>query len=64
MNRRGRLIAGLELWASARPTYRLKLGTAPISFDILSDEALAELRTRIARDVRSERQRHPSRRAA
>ena len=64
MTRRDRLIAGLAPWADARPQYRLRLGPTAIGFDILSDEALAELRTRIARDVRSERQRHPSRRAA
>ena len=64
MTRRARLIAGLELWASARSTYRLKLGPAVLSFDALSDEAVAELRSRIARDIRTERQRHPSRQAA
>ena len=55
MARRARLIAGLEPWADARPQYRLKLGPAVLPF-----EALADLRTRIARDVRSERQRHLS----
>ena len=64
MTRRARLIAGLAPWADARPQYRLKLGSTVISFDALSDTALAELRSRIARDVKSERQRHPSRRAA
>ena len=52
-----RLVAGLEPWASARPQYRLKLGSSPIPFDVLSDEALRELRGRIAHDVRRERHR-------
>ena len=64
MIRRARLIAGLVPWADARPQYRLKLGPAVLPFEALTDDALAALRTRIARDVRSERQRHPSRRAA
>ena len=64
MTRRARLIAGLVPWADARPQYRLKLGPAVLPFDVLTDEALADLRTRIASDVRSERQRHPSRQAA
>ena len=64
MTRRARLIAGLEPWADARPQYRLKLGPAVLRFEVLTDEAVAELRCRIARDVRSERQRHPSRQAA
>ena len=64
MTRRDRLIAGLELWASARPTYRLRLGPAVLPFEALTDQALADLRSRIARDVRSERQRYPSRQAA
>ncbi len=65
MTRRARLIAGLEPWADARPQYRLRLGSAAIlPSRSLTDDALAELRTRIARDVRAERQRHPSRRAA
>lgn len=64
MTRRNRHIAGLVSWADARPQYRLRLGPTAISFDVLSNQALAELRCRIARDVRSERQRHPSRRAA
>ncbi len=64
MTRRARLIAGLSPWADARPQYRLRLGPAALPFEALTDDALAELRSRIARDVRSERQRHPSRRAA
>ena len=64
MTRRVRLIAGLAPWADARPQYRLRLGPAVLSFEALTDEALAELRSRIARDVRSQRQRHSSRRAA
>ena len=64
MTRRARLIAGLGPWADARPAYRLRLGPAVLPFEVLTDEALAELRTRIARDVRSERQRHTSRQAA
>ena len=64
MTRRARLIAGLELWASARSTYRLRLGPGVLPFEALTDEALADLRSRIARDVRSERRRHPSRLAA
>jgi len=39
-------------------------GSAVLTFDVLNDEALADLRARIARDVRAERQRHLSRRAA
>ena len=64
MARRARLIAGLEPWADARPQYRLKLGPSVLPFEVLTDEALAELRSRVARDIRSERQRHPSRHAA
>ncbi len=64
MTRRARLIAGLVPWADARPHYRLRLGSAAISFEALTDDALSDLRSRIARDVRSERRRHPSRRAA
>ncbi len=64
MTRRARLIAGLVPWADARPHYRLRLGPAVLPFEALTDDALADLRTRIARDVRSERRRHPSRRAA
>ena len=63
MTRRARLIAGLGPWAEARPQYKLRLGPAVLSFEALTDEALADLRTRIARAVRSERRRHPSRRA-
>ncbi len=62
--RRARLVAGLAPWADARPQYRLRLGSAVLTFDALTDEALADLRARIARDVRAERQRHLSRRAA
>lgn len=54
---RARLLAGLAPWADARPQYRLKLGSSPIPFDVLSDEALRELRGRIAGDVRRERHR-------
>ena len=54
---RARLVAGLEPWASARPQYRLKLGSASIPFSVLSDEALSDLRSRIAGDVRRERRR-------
>ena len=57
MTRRARLLAGLAPWASARPQYRLKLGATPIPFDALTDEALSELRDRIASDVRGERDR-------
>ena len=57
MSRRARHIAGLEPWASARPCYRLKLGPAVLSFDVLTDTALADLRSRIAGDVRRERSR-------
>ena len=64
MTRRARLIAGLAPWADARPQYRLRLGPAVLHFEVLTDEALADLRTRIARDIRSERRRHPSRQAA
>ena len=61
---RARLVAGLAPWAECRPQYRLRLGSAVLTFDALSDEALADLRTRIARDVRAERRHHLSRRAA
>ena len=61
---RARLAAGLAPWPDARPQYRLRLGSAVLTFDVLTDEALADLRARIARDVRAERQRHLSRRAA
>ena len=64
MTRRARHIAGLVPWADARPQYRLRIGPAVLPFEALTDDALADLRTRIARDVRSERRRHPSRRAA
>jgi len=62
--RHARLVAGLARWTDARPQYHLKLGSAVLTFDVLTDEALADLRTRIARDVRAERQCHLSRRAA
>ena len=62
MNPRSRLISGLKAWASARPQYRLKIGPAPIPFDVLTDEALVDLRARIARDIRSERRRQEERR--
>ncbi len=55
MNSRARRIAGLAPWASACPCYCLKLGGAVLPFDVLTDDALADLRTRIARDVRRER---------
>ena len=61
MSRRDRHLAGLAPWASARPQYRLRLGGALLSFDVLTDAALADLRSRIASDVRRERRRHPSR---
>ena len=64
MTRRARLIAGLAPWADARPQYRLRLGPAVLPFEVLTDEALADLRSRIARDIQFERQRHPSRHAA
>ena len=57
MTRRARHIAGLAPWADARPEYRLKLGSATIPFDFLSDAALASLRKRIAFDLRRERAR-------
>lgn len=57
MTRRARLLAGLAPWADARPQYRLKLGPLLISFDALTDDALAALRSRIADDVRRERAR-------
>ena len=57
MTPRARHIAQLAPWASARPQYRLKLGATPIPFEALTDEALAELRDRIAIDVRRERAR-------
>ena len=57
MDARIRRIAGLAPWASARPQYRLRIGPVPIPFDALTDEALVDLRARIARDVRSERRR-------
>ncbi len=57
MTARARHLAGLAPWASARPQYRLKLGATPIPFDALTDEALADLRSRIAGDIRRERAR-------
>jgi len=62
--RRARFVAGLTPWAECRPQYRLRLGSAVLTFDVLTDEALADLRARIAQDVRAERQRRLSRRAA
>lgn len=55
MTRRARHLAGLAPWADARPCYRLKLGPAALPFDVLTDDALGDLRTRIARDIRRER---------
>ena len=55
MSRRARHLAGLAPWASARPQYRLRLGAAVLPFDVLTDAALADLRARIAGDVRRER---------
>ena len=57
MTARARRIAGLAPWADARPQYRLKLGPAVLPFDVLSDEALSDLRSRIAGDIRRERRR-------
>lgn len=57
MTRRARHVAGLATWAADRPSYRLKLGSLVIPFDVLTDDALADLRTRIARDLRQERRR-------
>ena len=57
MTRRTRHIAGLKLWASSRPQDRLKLGPARLPFDVLTDDALSDLRDCIARDVRRERAR-------
>ena len=57
MTRRARHVAGLAMWAADRPSYRLKLGSLVISFDVLTDDALADLRTRLARDLRQERRR-------
>lgn len=57
MTRRARHIAQLAPWASARPQYRLRLGPAALPFDVLTDDALSDLRTRIAGDVRGERAR-------
>ena len=57
MTRRARHLAGLAPWADARPCYRLRLGAAVLPFDVLSDAALGDLRSRIARDVRRERAR-------
>ena len=55
MTRRTRHLAGLAPWADARPCYRLRLGPAVLPFSVLTDDALDDLRTRIARDVRRER---------
>ncbi|RYB01426.1 hypothetical protein [Lichenibacterium ramalinae] len=57
MTRRARHIAGLAMWAADRPSYRLKLGSLVVPFDLLTDDALADLRTRLARDLRQERRR-------
>ena len=43
--------------AADRPSYRLKLGTFVVPFDMLTDDALADLRTQLARDLRRERRR-------
>lgn len=56
MTRRARLIAGLAPWATARPQYRIRLGGTLLPFEVLSDEALADLRSLVARDARRERQ--------
>ena len=57
MSRRARHVAGLAMWAADRPSYRLKLGALVVPFDILTDDALTDLRTRLARDLRQERRR-------
>ena len=57
MNRRARHVAGLAMWAADRPSYRLKLGALVVPFDMLTDDALTDLRTRLARDLRQERRR-------
>ncbi len=57
MTCRARHVAGLAPWASARPVYRLRLGAAILPFDVLTDAALAALRSRIADDIRRERRR-------
>ncbi|WP_237482686.1 hypothetical protein [Lichenibacterium dinghuense] len=57
MTRRARHIAQLAPWASARPCYALRLGGALLPFSVLTDDALADLRDRIAGDVRGERAR-------
>ncbi len=46
MSRRARHPAGLAPWADARPQYRLRLGPAMLPFDVLTDAALGELRSR------------------
>lgn len=55
MTCRERRIAGLKPWADCRPHYALKLGGARLPFDVLTDDALADLRSTIAHDVRRER---------
>ena len=57
MNRRARHVTGLAMWAADRPSYRLKLGSLVVPFDMLTDDALTDLRTRLARDLRQERRR-------
>ena len=57
MTRRARHVAGLAMWAVDRPSYRLKLGALVVPFDMLTDDALADLRARLARDLRRERRR-------
>ncbi len=57
MTVRARHLAGLAPWASARPQYALNFRWMLLSFDALTDEAVAEVRSRIARDVRRERAR-------
>ncbi len=57
MSRRARHVAGLAMWAADRPSYRLKLGSLVVPFDMLTDDALTDLRTRLARDLRQERRR-------
>ena len=57
MNRRARHVAGLAMWAADRPSYRLKVGALVVPFDMLTDDALADLRTRLARDLQQERRR-------
>lgn len=60
---RTRHIAGIAAWASARPRYQLRIGDSSIPFDALTDEAIAELRSRIATDVAWERRNNRQNRA-